>query len=68
MIGEISLYGVYVPALLLLTLLAFIASRILIHILAHAGFYRFVWHPALFDFALFIITLCVFAFLSSNWY
>ena len=66
MIGEVSLYGLYVPPLLLLTLLACIVARLLGRVLARAGFYRLVWHPALFDFSLFILTLCGFAFLVSN--
>lgn len=66
MIGEINLYGLYVPPLLLLTLLALVTARVLSRVLARSGFYRFVWHPALFDFSLFLITLCGFALLASN--
>lgn len=65
MIGEVSLYGIYVPWLLLLSLLALAASRLVSHLLARIGFYRLVWHPALFDFALFVILLGAFTFLSS---
>ena len=57
MIGEISLYGIYVPWLLLLALLALAVSRALSALLARAGFYRLVWHPALFDRAMFIVVL-----------
>jgi protein-S-isoprenylcysteine O-methyltransferase Ste14 len=57
MIGEISLYGMYVPWLLLLALLALAVSRALSALLARAGFYRLVWHPALFDLAMFIVVL-----------
>jgi hypothetical protein len=57
MIGEINLYGIYVPWLLLLALLALALSRGLGFLLARAGFYRFVWHPALFDLAMFVIVL-----------
>jgi hypothetical protein len=67
MIGEVSLYGVYVPPLLLLTLLALGVSRVLNIILARARFYRFIWHPALFDFSLFLIVLGSLAFFASNW-
>ncbi|WP_020652827.1 DUF1656 domain-containing protein [Massilia niastensis] len=68
MIGEVSLYGIYVPPLLLLALPALAASRLCKHVLARTGFYRFVWHPALFDFSLFIIVLGSLAFLGSNWF
>jgi hypothetical protein len=57
MIGEVSLYGIYVPWLLPMALLALALSRGLSWLLARAGFYRLVWHPALFDLAMFIIVL-----------
>ena len=63
MIGEVSLYGIYVPPLLLLALLALVVSRLFNRMLARTGFYRHVWHPALFDFSLFIIVLGSLAFL-----
>jgi protein-S-isoprenylcysteine O-methyltransferase Ste14 len=68
MIGEVSLYGLYVPPLLLLTLPALLVSRLLNRILARTGFYRIVWHPALFDFSLFIIVLGSLSFFASNWF
>ncbi len=67
MIGEVSLYGIYVPPLLLLALLALLVSRVLSGLLARAGLYRLVWHPALFDLALFVIVLGGLSFLSSIW-
>jgi len=57
MIGEVSLYGIYFPPLLLLALAALVVSRLLNRVLARTGFYRHVWHPALFDFSLFVIVL-----------
>jgi protein AaeX len=68
MIGEVSLYGVYIPWLLLLALLSLVASRLISGVLARLGFYRIVWHPALFDFSLFVIVLGALAFLSSKWF
>jgi protein-S-isoprenylcysteine O-methyltransferase Ste14 len=68
MIGEVSIYGIYVPWLLPLSLLSLAVTRGLSRVLAWLGFYRLVWHPALFDFALFIILLGVFNFLSSKWF
>jgi hypothetical protein len=67
MIGEVSIYGVYVPTLLLLTLVALVVSRAINLFLARTGFYRFVWHPALFDFSLFVIVLGCVAHFASNW-
>jgi hypothetical protein len=66
MIGEINLYGIYVPGLLLLSLLSLAVSRVISRLLARIGFYRLVWHPALFDAALFVIVLGGFALFSTN--
>ncbi|MEN3294738.1 MAG: hypothetical protein V7642_3991 [Burkholderiales bacterium] len=68
MIAEVSIYGIYVPSLLLLSLLSLGITRGLSRILGWAGFYRLVWHPALFDFALFIIVLGVLNFISFKWF
>lgn len=68
MIGEVSLFGVYMPPLLLLMLPALLVSRVLAGALARVGFYRLVWHPALFDISLFVIVLGSLAFFASNWF
>ena len=57
MIAEINLQGMYFPTLILLAILAFFMSKLLIYLLAKLGVYRWVWHPALFDFSLFIVLL-----------
>lgn len=67
MIGEVSIYGIYMPPLLLLAALAVVVTGLCNRLLSRAGFYRFVWHPALFDFSLFIIVLGSLVFLGSNW-
>jgi protein-S-isoprenylcysteine O-methyltransferase Ste14 len=67
MIGEVDLYGLYVPPLLLLTLAALVVSRLVNLVLAKTGFYRLVWHPALFDFSLFVIVLGALTFYTRNW-
>jgi hypothetical protein len=68
MIGEVSLYGLYVPPLLLVAVLALVVSRVLNLFLARLGFYRLVWHPALFDFSLFIVVMGSLSFFASNWF
>jgi hypothetical protein len=68
MIGEVSLFGLYMPPLLLLMLPALLVSRVLARVLARVGFYRLVWHPALFDISLFVIVLGSLAFFASNWF
>jgi hypothetical protein len=67
MIGEVSLYGIFVPWLLLLALLALALSRGLSLVLARAGFYRLVWHPALFDLALFVLLLGALSSFFPDW-
>ncbi|MDE2517404.1 MAG: DUF1656 domain-containing protein [Rhodospirillales bacterium] len=59
MIGEISFGGVYVPSLLIWALIAFLLNFVLRRVLYALGFYRLVWHRALFDTALFVILLAV---------
>jgi hypothetical protein len=67
MIGEVSIYGLFVPPLLLLTLAALVVSRLLNLVLAKVGFYRVVWHPALFDLSLFVIVLGALTYYTRNW-
>ena len=55
MIGESNLDGVFVSAVLTSGLVALGVSFALRRLLGLAGAYRFVWHPALFDTALFVI-------------
>jgi len=66
MTAELSLYGLYIPTLLLLAILALVCTRALGRLLMRLGFYRLVWHPALFEFALFFIVLGSFSILLTN--
>ncbi|HQT76597.1 MAG: hypothetical protein B7Z80_06965 [Rhodospirillales bacterium 20-64-7] len=66
MIGEINLYGVFVAPLLIWMLLAYGLSFPVRRLLSSVGFYRLVWHRALFDFALFVILLGIVT-ISANW-
>ena len=68
MIGEVSLYGLYFPPLLLLMLPALLLSRVLSVVMARTGLYRLVWHPALFDLSLFVIVLGGLSYFVSNWF
>ncbi|WP_426806114.1 DUF1656 domain-containing protein, partial [Stenotrophomonas sp. SrG] len=51
MSGEVSLYGVFVPTLLGLMLLAYLLTSGLRLVLQRPGAYRHIWHPALFNLA-----------------
>ena len=67
MIGEVSLYGLFLPPLLLLALAALCVTSMLKLVLAKTRFYRVVWHPALFDFSLFILVLGALTYFTRNW-
>ncbi|HYP58610.1 MAG TPA: DUF1656 domain-containing protein [Beijerinckia sp.] len=66
MTEEIDLYGIFVPGLLVWMACAFVLSVVLRRALAWCGFYEFVWHPALFDLALFVLLLGCVVFLSTH--
>jgi hypothetical protein len=53
--GDINLDGVFVSSLLPTVALALAGTFAVRRILALCGVYRNVWHPALFDTALFVI-------------
>jgi hypothetical protein len=57
MYGEFSLYGVFVPTLLGLMLLAYLLKSGLRLVLQRTGAYRHIWHPALFNLAVYVIVL-----------
>jgi Protein of unknown function (DUF1656) len=66
MIGEIDVYGVFVPTLLLWVVLALAVAAGLRRVLRRCGFYSFVWHRPLFDLALLVVVLGVVVALA-NW-
>jgi hypothetical protein len=57
MIGETEFGGVFIPNLLILAVVAFLALLATRWALRRIGFYRFVWHAGLFDTALFVVIL-----------
>ena len=63
---ELDLFGVLVPSLLLWSVIAFVLARTASRLIARAGLYRRIWHPALFDFALFICLVASFVFASKE--
>ncbi|QSQ26668.1 DUF1656 domain-containing protein [Pyxidicoccus parkwayensis] len=58
MSGELSFHGVFVSALLVWALVALGLSVLIRRVLRAVHFYRWVWHPALFDLSLFVILWC----------
>jgi hypothetical protein len=63
---ELDLFGVLVPSLLLWSVIAFALARIASNVIARAGLYRRIWHPALFDFSLFICLVASLVFASKE--
>jgi len=59
MIGELDIDGVFLSSVLVSAVIALAISFPLRRLLAKVGAYRFVWHPALFDTALFVILWAV---------
>jgi len=63
MIGEIDLYGVLLPPLLVWLGVALVLATFARMLLTRVGFYRLVWHRPLFDLALLVILIgCVSVF------
>ena len=54
---EINLFGVYVAPMSLLMVAAWVFTIGLRRLAARFGLLRFVWHPALFVFAVYMIVL-----------
>lgn len=57
MIGEIDIYGVLFPPLLLWLGIALVVAAGLRAVLNRLGVYRYVWHQPLFDLAVLVILL-----------
>jgi hypothetical protein len=60
MIKEISLDGIFFPPLIGYLVGAAVVWYLLRYLLGRIGFYRLVWHPPLFNTALYVIVLGVF--------
>ena len=66
MIGEFDIYGVYFPAFAVFAGIAFLLQVVIKRFLDASGFYRFVWHRALFDLAIYVILLGVVTAAGAN--
>lgn len=54
---EIDLFGVYVAPIVPLMVLALVATLALRWVAVSAGLFRWIWHPALFEFSVYLIVL-----------
>jgi hypothetical protein len=55
--GEIDLFGIYLPPLVLAAVIAWPVTLLLFHALNRIGFYRLVWHRPMVNLALFVLVL-----------
>jgi len=62
---EVNFLGVQLPGLLLLAAGALPCAWAMRRLLGVVGAYRWIWHPALFDLALYVLVLCALACLTS---
>ncbi|HET6308135.1 MAG TPA: DUF1656 domain-containing protein [Rhodopila sp.] len=67
MIGEIDIYGVFVPILLVWGVLALPVTALVRRILAGIGFYRLVWHRPLVDLSLLVLIMAAIAAVLPTW-
>lgn len=57
MTGEVAIYGIYVPSLLVLALVALLATMALTRLFNFLGLYRFLAYRALVEVCLFVLVL-----------
>ena len=55
MIGEVHILGLYAPSILVSAIVAGVLILVARQVMLRGHLYRFVWHPGLFDLALFIV-------------
>lgn len=67
MIGEIDIYGVFIPPLLVWIVASLAFTAVLRRLLRWLGFYWLVWHRPLFDFALLVIVLGAVVAATRRW-
>lgn len=63
---EINLFGVYVAPISLMMIAAWIITVALRHVANRSGLLQYVWHPALFMFAVYIIVLSLWILITAR--
>jgi hypothetical protein len=56
-LSEVNLFGVYVAPISVMMVVAWLATITLRRVIVRFGLLRYVWHPALFVFAVYVILL-----------
>lgn len=67
MTGAVDVFGLYLPWLMLLAGIALLLLWGVRRLLALCGAYRWIWHPALFDLALYVLLLWGVSLASLRW-
>jgi hypothetical protein len=64
---EIDLFGVYVAPISLMMVAAWLVTIALRRVAVRSGLLQYVWHPALFVFAAYIIILSSWILIAAHW-
>jgi len=67
MTGELDVYGIFIPSLLVWIGASLPLTAALRRVLRRFGLYRHVWHSPLFDFALLVIVLGAVVAVATRW-
>jgi len=67
MIGDLTLYGIYLPAMALPLVLAYVVVAGLRWALGRVGAYRWIWHRSLFNVSLYLIALYAMVRWTAGW-
>jgi hypothetical protein len=63
---EVDLFGVYVAPLSLMMVAAWLVTIALRRLASRSGLLRYVWHPALFVFAVYVIVLASMTLITGH--
>jgi hypothetical protein len=64
--SEINLFGVYIAPISLMMVAAWLVTIALRRVASRSGLLQYVWHPALFVFAVYIIVLSSWILMAAN--
>ena len=64
---EINMFGVYVAPISLMMVAAWLVTIALRRAASRSGLLRYVWHPALFVFAVYMIVLSSWILIVAHW-
>jgi protein AaeX len=64
---EVNIFGVYVAPISVMIGAAWLLMLLLRRLAARSGLLQHVWHPALFDFAVYMIVLSCIVLLAAHW-